>query len=370
MFSLSCTRKYAFLMALAASLLATPLLAEEKPAQLKGDWSVSMAKGEKDAFAYCLMRGSYSNGLQLAVALSPKKEVNIGVNVPDAGFKDGEHHPMAIAVDDLIRKEGPGFAPQPDLIMVPVGADSKVLTALRRGKVLSVEGPEDVAHFSLKGTSKALASLQDCVDVGTGKKKAPDPALAGGAPGKGEKKGFPQSLLALLKDAGLKDVEPVAIPDPSKAPIDFGWKTNGIMGGLRERPVPADMTLEKMRDVIEAGYKKECANMFQSSSTPVETLPGVKLSTVDVSCQIGDKVAHVALLIYLTDTKLFSLFMHEGQNELKAKAVEAREAIANAIRKLAREQSGKASPQPAAASPAVPPPAPASAAPTGELKPK
>jgi hypothetical protein len=365
MFSVSCIRKYAFLMALAAGLLAAPLMAEEKPAQLKGDWSVTMAKGEKDAFAYCLMRGSYSNGLQLAVALSPKKEINIGVNVPDAGFKDGEHHPMAVAVDDLIRKESPGFAPQADLIMVPMGTDSKVLTALKRGKVLSVEGPEDAAHFSLKGTSKALASLQDCVDVGTGKKKAPSPA-AMAAPGKDGKKGFPPSLLALLKGAGLKDVEPVVIPDPSKAPIDFDWKTNGIMGGLRERPVPADMTLEKMREIIEAGYKKECASMFQTSSTPVETLPGVKLSTVDVSCQIGDKTAHVALLIYLTDTNLFSLFMHEGQNEMKAKALEAREAIANAIRKLAREQGGKPAAQPAATAPAVP----AEPAPAVESKPK
>jgi hypothetical protein len=369
MFSVSCIRKYAFLLVLASGLAAAPLLAEEKPAQLKGDWSVTMAKGEKEAFAYCLMRGTYSNGLQLAFALSSKKEINIGVNVPDAGFKDGEHHPMAVAVDDLYRKEAPGFAAQADLIMMPVGADKKVFTALGRGRVLSVEGPEDVAHFSLKGTKKALASLQDCVDVGTGKKKAPSPAGMSAMPGKG--KGFPPQLLGLLKSAGLSDVQPVEIPDPEKAPIDFGWKTNGIMGGLRERLVPEDMTLEKMRDIIEAGYKKECANMFQSSNTPIEKLPGVNLSTVDVSCQIGSNAAHVALLIYLTtDTHRFSLFMHEGQNELKTKAQTARDAVANAIRKLAREQGGQQpSAQPAAASaPAVPAPPPA--APSTESKPK
>src|SRR5262245_58010445 len=103
MFSVSCIRKPVFLLALAASFLAMPLWAEEKPATLKDDWKVSMAKSDKEGFAYCLMRGSYSNGLELAVALSPKKEVNIGVNVPDAGFKNGENHPMTVTVDDLLK---------------------------------------------------------------------------------------------------------------------------------------------------------------------------------------------------------------------------------------------------------------------------
>jgi hypothetical protein len=233
--------------------------------------------------------------------------------------------------------------------------------------VLAVEGPEDTAYFSLKGTKKAVASLRDCVDVGTGKKKPPSPEKMAMAAGKNGK--FPSSLLALLKGAGLRDVEPVPIPDPSKAPIDFGWRTNGIMGGLRERPVPPDMTLEKMREIIEAGYRKECANMFKSSFTPTEELPGVKLSTLDVSCQIGDNTAHVSLLVYLTNTRLFSMFMHEGQNDMKVKAVYARDAVANTIRKLAREQgAAKATPQPVSVSPPVPE-SPVSANPAG-IKPK
>ncbi|NDE91519.1 MAG: hypothetical protein EB059_10385, partial [Alphaproteobacteria bacterium] len=51
-------------------------------AQQKGEWQVGMIKGEKGEFNYCLMRGEFNNDLSLAIALSPKQEINIGVGVP------------------------------------------------------------------------------------------------------------------------------------------------------------------------------------------------------------------------------------------------------------------------------------------------
>src|SRR5207237_518068 len=151
-----------------------------------------------------------------------------------------------------------GLIAQPQLLMLPLGQDKGVLAALKNGKVLTIGGPEDTALFSLKGSGKALTSLQTCVDVGSGKIKAPPPgaAPAAGKPGKAPK--FPPSLLGLLKASGLKNLEIVNIADPSKAPVDFAWKTQGVLGGLRERQIPPDMTLEKMSDIIGGGYKDQC----------------------------------------------------------------------------------------------------------------
>ncbi|HVY12449.1 MAG TPA: hypothetical protein VHB73_02670, partial [Alphaproteobacteria bacterium] len=309
--------------ALMAALWPLALAAAEKPAMPKGEWAVGMVPGEKGGFGYCLARAPYDNGLQLALALSPKRELNIGVMVPDGGFKDGDHYPMTVSVDGGFKRERPGVAPQPELLMVPLGKDAEALRALNRGKVLAIEGPEDIAYFGLKGSGKALASLQECVDVGTGKIKpkpaSAAPSAAGGKDGKGP--GFPPGLLGMLKAAGLKKLEVLPVPDPEKSPVDFAWRTDGVLGGLRERPVPEDMTLEKMSSLIEDGYKTQCkGGLFHISFTDPEELPGVRLRKADISCQSGGQYAHVALLLYITDTHLFSLFMHEVDGGHKEKA--------------------------------------------------
>jgi hypothetical protein len=244
---------------------------------------------------------------------------------------------------------------------------------LKNGKVLSIEGPEDVALFSLKGSGKALEILQKCVDAGTGKIKMPAaaaaPMAAGAAPAEamgskaasGKPAKFPPSLLKLLKDSGLKNLQLVSIPDPSKAPVDFAWRTNGALGGLREREVPPDITLEKMSGIIEDGYKKQCTGKFGSSLSTPENLPGVQLRTADFSCEIGDKKVDVALLLYVTDTHLFSMFMHEADGAHKSAATSARDAIAASIRKLAREQKPKGAAATAVPAPPATPPAPMAA---------
>lgn len=372
---LSCIRKSLATLVLAAGFLPLGLQAasDNAPAQLKGRWVVGMIQGEKGAFAYCLARAPYNNGLQLAIALSGKREVNIGVVVPEAGFSGGDKYPMAVSIDGNFKREHIGVAPQPELIMVPLGSDSSVMGALKKGKVLSIEGPEDIAAFSLKGSDKALGSLQQCVDIGTGKIKPPKSEQM--ATGKGKASPFPPSLLKLLKAAGLKSLEIIPVPDPEHAPVDFAWRTEGVLGGLRERPVPEDVTLEKMSSLIEDSYKKQCKGMFTADFTPPEELPGVHLRTANISCQMEGKYASIALLLYLTDTHLFSLFMHETEGGQKEKAFHARDAIAAQIRKLAKQQKPSAAPAAApvaaapsappaeAAAPATPAPAPAASAP-------
>jgi hypothetical protein len=162
--------------------------------------------------------------------------------------------------------------------------------------------------------------------------------------------------LKLLQGAGLKDVKVVPVPDPEKSPVDFAWRSEGVIGGLRERKVPTDMTLEKMSEIIEGGYKKQCSGTYDSNVSKTESMPGVNLRTLDVSCDMSGHSARVALLVYLTDTHLFSMFMNEAEDGSKEKATSARNKIANAIRKLAKSQAGKAG----ASAPASEEPPPAS----------
>jgi hypothetical protein len=312
-------------------------------AQPKADWRVGMINGDKDKFNYCLMKAEFNNGLSLAIALSGKQEVNIGIGVPKAGFSKEDKHPMTVKIDDLYTRNAVALAAEPELLIVPMGADKKMFDALRRGKTLTLTGPEDRSVFALKNTAKAFQQLQLCVDVGTGKIKpeqiaaqqqAAQQKQAQAQPAKKLKPGeFPPSLKGLLVKSGLKKLELVTIKDPSKAPVDFAWRTQGVFGGMRERPVPKEATIEKMSEILESGYKKQCDGMFNAKLGDIENYSGIKIRKADIACQMKEHNAYVALFFYITDTGLFTMFMHEGEKDI---ANSARDGIAGVIRQMAK----------------------------------
>lgn len=323
-------------------LLALPLVAaEEKPATPKAAWQVGMMKDPKGNFGYCMMRAPYSSGLSLAVALSPKQEINLGIGVPKGGFGKEEKHQIIVGIDKIYKKGAVALAADPELLIMPMSADKDLMSALRKGKMLILTGREDESRFSLAGIGKALDGLKQCVDVGTGKIKAPaaPPAQEAKAEGKKPAPGsFPPALKNMLLKAGVKDLQVVAIKDPSKAPVDFAWRTQGVFGGMRERPVPAEATIEKMSEVIEKGYKSQCQGMFANKLGTVEDIGGVKMRTAEISCQMKEGLAYVSLFFYLTDTHLFTLFLHETSGTNKDKADAARDSIAAFIRQLAAKE--------------------------------
>lgn len=342
-------------------------------AQSKNGWQVGMIKGEKGEFSYCLMRAEFNNDLSFAIALSPKQEINLGIGVPKAGFTKEEKHQMKVSVGSY-SKDAVAIAANPELLLIPMHEDKPLMDALRTGKVIALTGKEDATKFGLKNMDKALAGLQECVDVGTGKKPMPKEAAAPAGKGAaadakgGKKPVFPPSLKALLQKAGLKDLEIVDITDPKKAPVDFGWKTNGLFGGMRERPVPAEATIEKMTELMEGGYKKQCTGAFTSTKGEIENYPGIQMRTMNVGCDMKEHNAYVALFIYLTDNHLFTMFMHEGDGANKESANKARDQVANLLRAIAKEPppaaaKGTAPAAPAAASAAPAAPAPAAPAP-------
>lgn len=312
----------------------------------KAGWQVRMSRDEKGNFGYCVMSAEFNNDLSLAIALSPKQEINIGIGVPNAGFTKDEKHQMNVAIDNLYSKTGAvAIAANPELLLIPMHQDKELYAALRAGNAITLTGKEDATKFALKNMDKALAGLQTCVDVGTGKTKMP-PEAAGkagdktaAASGKKPKAGeFPPSLKGLLVKAGLKDLQLVNIPDPAKAPVDFGWHTAGLFGGMRERPVPPEATIEKMTDIMENGYKKQCTGKFTATKGAVEKYSGIDIRTMGVGCDMKEHKVYVSLLIYLTDNHLFTMFMHESDDYNVAVADKARDSIAALIRQLAKEE--------------------------------
>ncbi|MDX1921686.1 MAG: hypothetical protein SFW65_00965 [Alphaproteobacteria bacterium] len=343
--------------------------AKSDVAQPKEKWQVGMIKGEKGEFNYCLMRAEFNNDLSFAIALSPKQEINLGIGVPKAGFTKDEKHQMNVSIGSVYNKDAVAVAANPELLLIPMHEDSKLMDALRGGKMIALTGKEDSTKFALKNMPQALDGLKTCVDVGTGKKPMPQqpaeaPAGKDGKKAAAKEIKFPPSLKALLDKAGLKDLEILTIKDPSRAPVDFGWKTQGLFGGMRERPVPAEATMEKMTELMEGGYKKQCSGTFNVTKGEIENYSGIQMRTMNVGCEMKEHNAYVALFIYLTDNHLFTMFMHEGDGTNKDAANKARDQVANLLRQIAKEPppSSAKSTAPAASAPAPAPATPAAPA--------
>src|ERR1043166_628476 len=115
-------------------LLPGMLLAEVKPASIKGTWQVGMVRNQKQEFTYCLMRGKYDNDLILSFALSPHQEINIGVEVPKADLKPNDKYEMLVEIDKIFHKGAAAIVGDKELIITPMGQDEKLEAALKKGK--------------------------------------------------------------------------------------------------------------------------------------------------------------------------------------------------------------------------------------------
>ena len=334
-----------FIGIMAFSLLAAASVANAAPiaAEPSGDWQIRQVRQKSGSFGYCLAEARYKNGLTLSIALSPLEEINIGVMVPKAGFTPNDHYKMRLEIDDTTRRDTEAFTGAPDLLLVAEGKDGKLFDALAAGHRLGLYGPEDSSVFTLKGNDKALADLRQCVAEGKSNwKPSGDEKL---------KAAFPDTLASLLIEAGLGNVEPLppaTLEEEASRPTDYAWKIGPVTGGVRERQVDLkDVNLDKASTMYVKSFKEHCPGAFTSHLNKAEKLTGIEVRSGYVMCQqspdqkgksAGQRV-YVSTLYYMTDTGLFTLFMHESLDKDKSKAEAATNAILAVVRKIASQKS-------------------------------
>ncbi|CAK0767924.1 hypothetical protein CCP2SC5_420032 [Azospirillaceae bacterium] len=150
---------------------------------------------------------------------------------------------------------------------------------------------------------------------------------------------FPKSLQAILRAAGLKDIQPLplAAGAANERPADFVWRYGSVLGGMLENTVSDGRDLVALTKSYLDMLKTVCEGTFSAKPDPIEALPAATLRTATVECS-GDKGrAHAALLLYFTRTHLFTVFFHEGGEADQKQTDQARDAIARVIRDLARK---------------------------------
>lgn len=317
----------------------TPKAAEQSPAALapQGDWRVGPVNALDGSFAYCVAESHFTSGHGLIIARNTPGELNIAVAIPGAQLPLDQRWDVKVQVDETTRDKV-AVAMQPDLLVVPQGKDEELFTLLQRGKQLAVVSATDRVAFQLKGSGKALADLKTCAEKAVA---APPRGAARDAPKEAGKEAgkmpFPDALGEILAQAGLREVKPVSFADmpEDKRPADFAWRVGRVFGGVRERTVGADATLAALSDEYVDALKAKCPGKPNATLGAAETLQDVEIRTGTVDCEAGADSVHVALTFYLTASRLFTTFFHEGPVTDAAVSDRARDNITAVIRRLA-----------------------------------
>lgn len=312
------------ILLLALTLVAT-FTTLTSVAQAANGWDVVAVRAPDNQLVFCRAElPDAKTNLTLAVALSAKDEVNIGIKVPGGDFTKGEGYDVTLSLDNDFSKKVTAESAMSELLLIRLGVNPGFLARLSKASVLRVVGDADATEFKLKGSSKAVEQLRLCVkDAGA----APQGTAAATTA-----EGFPLGLAALLQASGLV-VKPVLLPDVPGRAVDYAWTTSvnktEIEGGFRERAGESKALADIVTQEL-APYKKECgAKNVQAGK--VETLKTLALQDVAIAC--GKE--HAAFLFYKTNTGIFALLVHRGD---KAAATAARDKVGAVVRRLGKEE--------------------------------
>lgn len=309
-------------------------------------WQGGAVPDKKGAFAYCIAESRYANGMALLIARDGKGDFNIGIGMPGASLPGKGAWQVKLSVDNTLTRDRHGVATQPDLLMIANGQDTQLYDALRKGNTLTIRGPKDEVAFTLTGTDKALSELATCAEhKGDGVAKI-QPT---------QQTPLPPSLANILDQAGLKAAKLIDLTHfpPNQRPADYAWVIGNARGGVQEREAPANIDFPTLTtDYVEEVHKRCGAGQFTSSLDAPKTVNHVDIRTGSLECTGSKGATHVALLMYMTPSRLFTVFFHEAAATDKAAADQPRDAILKVVEKLASELKTGATPpaQPPAAS--------------------
>ncbi|MGQ9370960.1 hypothetical protein [Azospirillum sp. A39] len=295
-----------------------------------GDWYGGPVPGADGKFAYCVTENRYDTGHLLIIALSPQGEINVGMQIPGASLPKDTQWTVTLSVDGGTERTRTAVATQGDLLVMPQGKDDELFERLMNGAELLIRSDTDRVAFRLKGTKKALSDLRTCIAKG-GDVPVSRPAPPRSGP-------LPDELMTLLAEAGIRDVAPVPLDNlPADRRPDFLWRAGSVTASVRQHAVDETATLSEISDLYRTAMVKACAGAAATYGD-VEVMVGLTLRTGSLECPSAKGPLHVALLLYLTDAKLFTLFTHEAPASEAATADGMRDRLAAAVRALAAKE--------------------------------
>lgn len=352
------------------ALLACPATAQAASQPAAPMMEVQAMMQKDGGFGYCLADTAYADGRKLGIALSPRGELNFNMTIPAGGFERGKRYDLVLRLDDQDPRNVRALAVKESDLVLQMGVNEKLRSALAGAHQISLgaSGTPSIG-FALPAMKPVMARLQQCLDQNAPQAPTPKapalqaPALQAptlqvpqpAAPTTPQSKttkpapaakasDFPQPLHQLLLDAGLTGIEPLPMDDipVAQRPADYIWQTGSILGGVRERALPAGKTLAELVGIHMQGLREKCTGKFQSEINKEQKIGALTLRTALATCppakNAKGETITVGLVFYLTQKNVFAVFTHEGPEKAKTEIVQTRDKIARFLLDLARRE--------------------------------
>lgn len=340
--------------------VAEPAFAQTVPPEFDidtGGWTGG-AQGDDDSgvFTHCAVSRPYGNGLTLALLMSPRYELNIGLlnpawNLqaeeseesasetepqvdPTADEEEEDQPPVAlVTVDGVYEREFPARPVSDSIVMVTTGVDDQLVELLMRGNNLDVATEHGNYRFALTGTFNSIAALRGCID--TARRLAAEArttAPAQSTPMTG------QGLVSILRQAGLDNAS-VAIPDSASSPLalSYAWSLGSLSGGVHQSPRQGQqIEIDKFTELYVDQFEATCTQAFQRSEDDSQViLDRYALKTATMQCG-DDASGFYASLFVALDGGFYTAFFHQGAVSQKAEV----DAATGQIQSVIRQQAG------------------------------
>ncbi len=117
---------------------------------------------ESGALGFCLADYIYFDQRKLSVAVSPVDEVNLGITIPDAGFKPDAAYDLTITLSNDNPRKIRGRALTPRTLILQFGQDEDFIKHLTSAHALTVTGGKTQMQFALPQIKQLFSALQLC----------------------------------------------------------------------------------------------------------------------------------------------------------------------------------------------------------------
>lgn len=313
-----------------------------KPGAPKGEWQVGPQVFTDGSFKMCAASVEYDNNLHLLFLRNPANRVQLVLGIPGAQMPTGQRANIKMSIDGKINRELGAVVSQPNALAIGIGDDAELLKGFTTGSVMTIEVPGDVAAFQLKGTTKAMNDLANCVKGGVdGTLKLPPPSEPAIAP----------TLAKLLVDAGLSNARAIPVDKipPQQRPGDYAWQIGDkVLGAVRSFPMgEAAGDFAKVTDTYMEQLKKSCEGTYTPVLGAIEKVPAYQLRSGSVSCDTNGSKIHVALVMQLIELpkqagqeqaiRVLNVFSHEATDAEKAQADAAAAGITKVLKEKGKE---------------------------------
>ncbi|MEM7443627.1 MAG: hypothetical protein AAF414_09895 [Pseudomonadota bacterium] len=295
------------------------------------------ARSEAGEFSHCDVRRIFDGQRMLIVSLNRRNEINIGLVDPNFEFTPQTGtSAVVMQIDSDISARIPA-APGGDTILVlAAGQSDELIEALRRGNVMALQTEYGNFQFPLTGTFNAFAALRDCIRVAN-EILPPEPTLeelaANGPPGIGR-----AAMATLLQAAGIEGaliVPEDQLPD-DEMELSQVWLIGDVVGGLHQsRRETATIEIDTfVEDYLEI-LGERCIGTFDAAPAETEIIDDrYAFTPVDMTCS-GEGGTSAVAAIFVLDDNFYSVFFHEGDEELADQVSESTEALTALVRQLA-----------------------------------